>query len=158
MKALLVSVVVVCSVCATGVASAGDTTSHTVTVTVSGASELTINGARLSLLADEVSWRSAPERATNEKTCDLVWMTSEAATKITAETGVAAPISPLVIEAVNLTGGTTASAHLPLSTTPRDLVIGDSAWTGSCDLRYAATITPGTGSDVHTVLYTITAQ
>jgi len=45
-----------------------------------------------------------------------------------------------------------------LTTTAIDFVTGVATTTGTCDLSYVASATAaqGTGSDVHTVLYTLT--
>jgi len=156
-RILLTTIAAAFVVCVAGTASGGSSASHTVTVTVSAINELAISGGNITLTIDSATTASGPDDATDSTTCDLLWTTNEASKKITAETDLAAPNFALKVVAANVSGGTAAS-EVTLSTTAADFVTGVGTTTGSCDLSYTASATApqGTGSDVHSVLYTIT--
>ena len=137
---------------------AANTASHTVTVTVAAINELAITGGNLTLTINSATAGSEPDAVTDATTCDLDWTTNEATKKITVETDLASPDFTLNVTATNVTGGT-AAGQVTVSDTAADFVTGISTTTGGCDLSYegSATASDGTGSDVHTILYTLTA-
>jgi hypothetical protein len=139
-------------------AAAGSTDSHTVTVTVNAINEIGITGGNITLTLSSATPGQDPDDATDDTTCDLAWTTNESGKKITVETNLASPKFTLKVVAQNVTGGT-AAAEVTLSDTATDFVTGIATTTGSCDLAYTASATAGegTGSDVHTVTYTLTA-
>ena len=157
-RILLVSTAAICCLALAVPAFAANTASHTVTVTVAAINELAISGGNITLTINSATAGSDPDDATDSTTCDLAWTTNEASKKITAETDLAAPTFTLKVTATSVSGGTAAS-EVTLSTTPADFVTGIATTVGSCDLSYVASATAaqGTGSDVHTVLYTLTA-
>jgi hypothetical protein len=141
-----------------GLAMAANTDNHTVTVTVEAINEAAITGGDLTLTINTATAGQEPDDAVDNTTCDLDWTTNEATKKITVETNLAAPTFTLKVLAQNVTGGT-AEAEVTLSTTgANDFVTAISTTTGGCDLQYTASATAaqGTGSDVHTVTYTLT--
>jgi hypothetical protein len=85
---------------------------------------------------------------------------SDPTMKITVETNLGNPRFSLTVEAVNETHGT-SQGKVELGTVARDL-LGDvtSAKNQTCELRYEATalVADGTGSDAHTITYTIVPQ
>lgn len=137
---------------------AGTTASHTVTVSVSAINEVAISGGNLTLTINAATAGSNPDNATDSTTTDLLWTTNQASKKITVETNVISPTFTLTVAAASVTGGT-AAGTVTLSTTAQSFVTGIATTTGSCDLSYTASATAaqGSGSDAHTVLYTITA-
>ncbi len=155
---LFTSIAVICCICAAGVASAASSDSHTVTVTVSAINELSIIGGNVTLAINSATAGSNPDDATDNTTCELAWTTNEASKKITVATSLAAPSFTLKVVAEHVSGGT-AAAEVTLSTTAADFVTGVATTTGDCALSYTASATAaqGTGSDVHTVTYTIAA-
>lgn len=90
--------------------------------------------------------------------------------KITVKTSLSSQNFTLTVEAINIgtsgDGGSGGSAQgvVTLSTTFQDLIRGIEEGTlllpHECTLRYtaSATVSQGTGSDVHTITYTIVAQ
>jgi hypothetical protein len=130
---------------------------HTVTVQVNAVNELAVSGGNITLTVNSATPGSDLDDATDSTTCDLAWTTNQASKKITAETNLAAPNFTLKVVAQNVSGGT-AAPEVTLSTTAQDFVTGASQSSGSCDLAYTASATAaqGTGSDVHTITYTIT--
>lgn len=155
-KTLFISIIVALCVCVAGVALATSSVNHTVTVTVSAVNEVAIAGGNVTLTINSATAGSDLDDATDSTTCDLLWTTNEASKKMTVATDLAAPDFTLKVVAQNVSGGTAAS-EVTLGTTAADFVTGLTA--GSCDLAYTASATAaqGTGSDVHTVTYTITA-
>jgi hypothetical protein len=135
-----------------------DTANHTVTVTVSAVNEVAISGGNVAL-AINGGTAAGPATASDATTADLLWSTNESDKKITVASSLATINYPLTVEALNATGGTVGPA-LTLSDTAQDLVTGISLNSGSADLAYtvSATAAGGTGSEAHTVTYTITAE
>ncbi|MBM3324750.1 MAG: hypothetical protein FJY66_03695 [Calditrichaeota bacterium] len=108
-----------------------------------------------------------PTSVTDE-TGQLQWTTLELdpTKKITAQTNLASPNFTLKVLAINVSSGDgTAAGEVTLTTgaanfvvdIPAGIPVGDP---GTCILRYraSATASDGTGTDVHTVTYTITDQ
>jgi len=155
-KVLLLAVVLVLSVIE--YAQAADNASHTVTVIVSSINELAITGGNVTLTCDTATAGQEPEDAVDSTTADLDWTTNEASKKITVATNLGSPTFTLKVVAQNVTGGGIAAPEVTLITTPRDFVTGVGMTTGGCDLQYTASATAaqGTGSDAHTVTYTLT--
>ena len=149
---------VVAVVALAGAAWAADNDSHTVTVQVNAVNELAISGGNITLTINSATAGSDLDDATDNTTCDLAWTTNQASRKITVVSDQGSPTFTLKVVAQNVTGGTAAS-EVTLSTTATDFVTAVSQASGSCDLAYTASATAaqGTGSDVHTVTYTVTA-
>jgi rhamnose utilization protein RhaD (predicted bifunctional aldolase and dehydrogenase) len=141
-----------------GLATAANTADHTVTVTVEAINEAAITGGNLTLTINTATAGQEPDDAVDNTSCDLDWTTNEDTKKITVETDLAAPTFTLKVLAQNVTGVGAAAAEVTLSTTPTNFVTGVAETTGGCDLQYTASATAaqGTGSDVHTVTYTLT--
>jgi hypothetical protein len=137
---------------------ASNTASHSVTVTVDAINELAITGGDIELTINAATAGSNPTSVQNTA-CGLQWTTNEATKKITVETDQASPTFTLKALATSVSGGTAAAEATLSSTTPADIVTGVSTTLGNCTIRYSANATAaeGTGSDVHTVTYTITA-
>ncbi|MFN7143886.1 MAG: hypothetical protein ACK4YP_08935 [Myxococcota bacterium] len=148
----------VASLVVIGSASAADTGSHTVTVTVSAINEVSVSGGNVALTIASGD-TSGPSATSDATTADLLWSTNETNKKITVATSLATVDFPLTVEATNVSGGT-SGGPVTLSTTAQNLVTGISRTSGTADLAYAASATAaaGTGSNVHTVTYTITAE
>ena len=155
----VLAVAVTVLVALAGVAWAADNDSHTVTVQVNAVNELAISGGNLTLTISSATAGSDLDDATDNTTCDLAWTTNQATRKITVVTDLGSPTFTLKVVAQNVAGGGSAASEVTLSTTAADLVTGVSQSSGGCDLAYTASATAaqGTGSDVHTVTYTVTA-
>ena len=138
-------------------AMAANTDNHTVTVEVQAINEAAISGGNITLAINTATAGSDPDDAVDNTTCDLAWTTNQATKKITVETDLVSQNFALKVLAQNVTGGT-AAAEVTLSTTATDFVTGVATTTGGCDLQYTASATAaqGTGSDVHSVIYTLT--
>ena len=68
---------------------------------------------------------------------ELRWRTNEAAKKLTVETGIVAAEAALRLQALNVSGGTSAG-EITLGTTAVELVRNVSGMNGRCDLRCEA--------------------
>ena len=161
MKKLIVGVVLLGGALVLGLIglAMAQTDFHTVTVDVQAINEAAISGGDLTLTINTATAGQEPDDTVDNTTCDLAWTTNEDTKKITVETDQAAPTYTLKVVAQNVTGGT-AAAEVTLSTTgANSFVTAISKTTGGCDLQYTASATAaqGTGSDVHTVTYTLTA-
>jgi len=136
------------------------TSSHNVTVTVStitllqvssGVVNLTISGAAAVAGQDLMT-------ATNTST-NLLWGTNSSLKKVTVGSSLVAPLFALKILAASPTQGT-AAPEVTLSTTPADLLLNIGRSSGSCVLQYTAEAlaSQGTGSDAHTITFTVQNQ
>ncbi len=141
----------------TGVATAGASANHQVTVTVNFINELAITGGNIELIISTATAGSEPN-ADTVATCTMAWTTTDTTKKITAATNLESPTYTLQVTAISVTGGS-ATAPVTLSTTPTNFVTGVAETTGGCTLSYVASTTAslGKGQDVHTVTYTIVA-
>lgn len=135
---------------------AANTDSHTVTVTVGTVNEIAITGGGLILTIDSVDFTAT------DSTCSLDWATNQTSKKVTVATTVGVPpqLFGLTVEATGIVGGGASSGVVTLShgAAAQDLMTGISEEIGGCTLLYEASAAPdqGTGTDVHTVTYTLT--
>ena len=159
MKRFCVAMLILGMVVST-IAFAASTDNHTVTVTVPTVNELAITGGNLTLTFAAPTGGGDFANVTDNATCDLEWSTNTASQKITVASNIAAPEAALYVTSGSVTGGTSAG-EVTLGTTAADFVTGVSVGSGSCDLQYRAAATlagSATGSEVHTVTYTITSS
>lgn len=158
MKKLIAFAMTVALVLGLSVAAmAADTDSHVVTVTVDPINEIDVDN-NLTLIINSATPGSDPDPVTDSTTCDLSWTTNQTSKKITVKTNLAAPKFSLEVEGINLSGSNGSAAGLiTLTTGGADFITGISVESASCDLSYTATATAadGTGSDTHTITYTI---
>ena len=144
-----------------GIAMAAGNDNHSITVTVSAINEIDASGT-LELTINSATAGSDPDPVTDDTTCDLTWPTNEASKKITVETDQANPTFTLEVYGKNNSGGGTAQGSeadpVDVTNAGADFITGISTEYGTCDLFYKASATAGqgTGSDAHTVTYTIT--
>jgi hypothetical protein len=133
---------------------------HRVTVTVAEINQLRVNGGAVSITINGAGVPAGQDQmtATNQST-SLAWGTNGGSRKITAATNRAAPKFSLNLLAVNPTAGT-AAPEVTLSTLASDLVLNVGRSLGSCQLRYTgvALASQGTGTDSHTITFTIQTQ
>ncbi len=137
-------------------AMAAQTASHTVTVQVNAINELGLTGGDITLTISTATAGQEPDPATNTA-CTLAWTTNQADRKITVATNLASPTFTLKVLAQSVSGGS-AAPEVTLTNTATDFVTGVAKTIGGCTLGYTASATAaqGTGSDVHTVTYTLT--
>jgi hypothetical protein len=94
-----------------------------------------------------------------DQSTTLYWGVNTTPKKITAVSNLASPKYTLQLVALNPTQGT-AAAQSTVDNTAADLVLNIGLTKGSCTLQYTgiALASQGTGSDSHTVTFTITTQ
>jgi hypothetical protein len=131
--------------------------SHTVTVRIAPISAVAVTGGDVTLTLSQASPSIGEATASDATTCDLHWMTNQPDQKITVASDLVSPRFGLKVEALNATGGR-GTGEVTLSMTDQDFVVDVEPGKGRCDLSYTATtddLAAG-GSDVHSVIYTIT--
>ncbi len=132
------------------------------------AASLSVTGGDIVLTISTAVAGADLDSVTNEVSGLSCW-TNPQTYKITARTNLAAPLFTLRVLVKNVqTGGGgsggTAQSQIILSTTDQDVVVGVTRGTlanpHTCTLEYtaSATVVQGTGSDVHTITYTIVKQ
>jgi len=136
------------------------TSSHTVTVVVStitlvqvssGVVGLTISGANALAGQDLMT-------VSNEAT-NLLWGINSGLKKVVVNSSVAAPLFTLKLAALSPSQGT-AAPQVTLSTTATDLLLNVGRSSGNCVLQYTAEAlaSQGTGTDAHTITFTVQNQ
>ncbi|MFZ5432870.1 MAG: hypothetical protein ACOZB3_03760 [Calditrichota bacterium] len=131
------------------------------------AADLSLSGGDVSMTISAAVAGQQPTGVTDETT-QLQWVTliSDPTKKIVAQSNLGTPNFTLSVTAVSISAGDGSSAGIvTLGSTPTDLIVdipadvpaGDP---GTCTLRYAASAVAGdgSGSDVHTVTFTIMDQ
>jgi len=133
---------------------------HRVTVQVSQVTVVQVSSGTVNL---SISGANAVAGQNSMTTTDLstsfLWGTNVSLRKVTVRTSLATPIFTLKLLAVNPTAGTAAS-EVTLTTTAQDFLINLGKTSGSCQLQYTgiALASLGTGSDAHTITFTVTVQ
>jgi len=133
---------------------------HRVTVTVATITLLQTNIGSINLSITGSSVIAGQDLMTvSDQSSTLLWGTNSSGKKVTVRTNLAAPKYSLKVAAINPTSGTAAS-EVTLSTTSTDFLLNIGRSSGSCAIRYTALAlaSQGTGSDVHTITFTITNQ
>ena len=136
------------------------TASNTITVIVQPITVLQLSAGIVNLtISGSNAIAGQDQMTTTDQTSSLSWGTNSSLQKITASTSLATPLYTLELVAVNPTSGTAAS-QMTLSTTAADLVLNIGRTSGSCALLYTgiALASQGTGSDAHTITFTVQAQ
>ncbi|MBI5058800.1 hypothetical protein HZB60_03330 [candidate division KSB1 bacterium] len=125
------------------------------------AADLSLTGGGITLVVASATAGSHPDPA-SDNTCGLVWTkgVADPTQKITARTSLGGPAFVLTVEAQSVVQGT-GTGLVTLTTTDADLVTDiTSTLSGSALLYYevSATAPQGSGTEEHTITYTITAQ
>ena len=133
---------------------------HTVTVDVQPVTVLQLNAGIVNLsITGTEAVAGQNQMIVTDQTSTLLWGTNSSQKKITVNTSLASPLYTLKILAVSPTVGT-AAAEVTLSTIASDLVLNIGRNSGSCQLRYTgiALASQGTGTDAHTITFTVQTQ
>ena len=141
-------------------ASAQASDNHSVTVQVAEISviDVTANALTLNVLDGDVLVGRDLMTVTDGSS-SLLWGTNGSSRKITANTDLATPTFELRLVALSPTSGNPAPEFI-LSTLPRDLLLDIGRSMGTSLLQYTgvAYASQGTGTDVHTITFTIVGQ
>ena len=133
---------------------------HTVTVQVSTITGVAVSSGTVNMnIAGASTVAGQDEMSLVNQTTSLSWGINSSLKKITVNTSLAAPKYTLKLLAVSPTVGT-ASSEVILSTTAADLMIDVGKSSGSCTLKYTAIAlaSQGTGTDAHTITFTVITQ
>ncbi len=133
---------------------------HRVTVSVATITLLQTNVGSVSLSITGSSVIAGQDLMTvSDQSSTLLWGTNSSGKKVTVRTSLATPKYSLRVAAISPTSGTAAS-EVALSTAAADFLFDIGRSSGSCAIRYTALAlaSQGTGSDAHTVTFTITNQ
>lgn len=134
--------------------------SHTVTVSVSSITVLQLSAGAVNLNVSGASVAAGQDLMTvTSDAAQLLWGTNSSLKKITVQTNLLSPQYALKIEAVNPTKGT-AAAQVTVASVARDLMLNIGRSSGTATLRYSAEAlaSQGTGTDSHTLTFTIQNQ
>lgn len=131
---------------------------QTVTVSVNTISLLQVNGGAVSLSISSGSVVAGQNQMTIvDQTTSLSWALNSSNKRITVQTNLGAPKYTLKLLALAPSQGT-AAAEITLSTTATNLITGvGRTANGLCTLKYTgvALASQGTGSDNHTITFTL---
>jgi len=134
---------------------------HTVTVNVATINNLAVSAGSTSLTigaANVTAGQNLMGPVVNTAT-SLLWGINSSLKKVTVRTNLVAPKFTLKVLAVAPTQGT-ASAEVTLNTTDKDFLINLGRSSGTCTLQYTGTAlaSTGTGTDSHTLTFSIVVQ
>jgi hypothetical protein len=136
------------------------TATNRITVKVQAITVLQINAGIINLsITGSNAIAGQDQMMTTDQTSSLLWGTNSSLKKVTVNTSLAVPKFTLQLVAVNQTVGT-AAAQVTLSTTANDLLTNIGRSSGSCGLLYTAIAlaSQGTGTDSHTITFTVATQ
>ncbi|MBI4429915.1 MAG: hypothetical protein HY562_12450 [Ignavibacteriales bacterium] len=134
--------------------------SHTITVQVQDITGIQVNIGSINLTisgSDAIAGQDA--MTTTDQSSTLLWGINGGTKKITAQTSLGSPFFTLKVVALSPSQGT-AAPEVTLSSAPQDLLLNVGKSSGSCTLQYTgiALASQGTGSDAHTITFTVQAQ
>lgn len=133
---------------------------RTITVQVSAITLVQVSAGVVNLSITAASVVAGQDAMTmTDQSTSLLWGTNSSGRKITVSTSLAAPKYTLRLLALNPTAGT-AAPEVTLSTASTDLLLNIGRTSGSCSLQYTAIAlaSTGSGSDSHTITFTVLAQ
>jgi len=141
-------------------ASSQDGDNHIVTVQAAEISvvDVTANTLSLNILDGDIQIGRDLMTVTDQSS-SIIWGTNGSSRKITASTDLATPTFELRLVALSPTRGT-PTPEFTLSIVPRDLLLDVGRSLGTSALQYTgvAYASQGTGTDVHTITFTIVGQ
>jgi len=148
--------------CLPGLSSAQTfgTGSHRVTVSVQAITVLQVSAGIVNLSITGANATAGQDQMmVTDESSSLLWGTNSSLRKVTVNSNLAAPQFTLKVLAVNPTAGN-AAAEATLSTVASDFLLNIGRTSGSCSLLYTgvALASQGTGTDAHTITFTIQAQ
>ena len=136
------------------------TANHAVTVQVATITGLQISAGSVTLnIASASAVAGQDIMSVSDQSTSLLWGTNSSSRKITINSSLVAPTFTLNALALNPTQGLSA-AEATLSSTPVDFLLNIGRSLGSCSIRYTgiALASQGTGTDSHTITFTIQTQ
>jgi len=134
--------------------------SHTATVQVSTITAVQVSSGTVNMNIMGASIVAGQDQMSIvDQTTSLLWGINSSTKKITVNSNLASPIFTLKVLAFSPTVGTAAS-EVTLNTTAADFMLNVGKSSGSCTLKYTgiALASQGTGSDAHTITFTVQTQ
>lgn len=136
------------------------TAGHTVTVQVSPITMLQVSSGTVNMTIDGSNALAGQDVMTTTNTStSLLWGINSSLKKITVQTSLVSPKFTLKLVALTPSQGS-AAPEVTLSAGAGDLLLNVGRSKGDCTLQYSgiALASQGTGSDAHTITFTIQAQ
>ena len=136
------------------------TANHAVTVQVATITVLQVSAGSVNLnIASSSAVAGQDMMSVSDESTTLLWGTNSGGRKITVNSSLSAPTFTLKTLAVNPTQGSPAAEAI-LTSTPVDFMLNVGRSLGTCFIRYTGTAlaSQGTGTDSHTITFTIQAQ
>lgn len=133
---------------------------HSVTVQVATLTVLQVSAGSVSLnIASSNAVAGQDMMSVSDQSTSLLWGTNSSSRKITVSSSLAAPVFTLKALAVAPTQGSPA-AEATLTSTPVDFLLNIGRSLGVSSIRYTgiALASQGTGTDSHTITFTIQTQ
>ena len=135
------------------------TDDHDVNIIVQAISVIALNdNSQLDITINTATPGSEPAAVQNTSRT-LAWTTNQAGKKVTVQADAAYTTYELKALATSITGGGSAGAEKTFdNTTAADFVTGISTEVGGCTVQYTATATvsDGTGNEMHNITFTLT--
>lgn len=133
---------------------------NTVTVNVNPITQIGVIGGVVNFsITDAIVVAGQNVMTLTNSATQLQWATNSGSQKVTAQTSLGSPLFTLRLLASAPTQGT-AAPEVTLSTAPTDLLLNIGRTLGSSVLQYTAEAlaSQGTGTDIHTITFTVTVQ
>lgn len=133
---------------------------HTITVTVATITAVQVSSGNVSLSITGAGLIAGQDLMTAvDQSSNLLWGINSANRKITVRTDLLSQTFSLRVLAVNPIQGA-AAPEVTLTTVAQDFLLNVGRSSGTCGIRYTglALASQGTGSDSHTVTFTVTTQ
>ena len=133
---------------------------HTVTVTVATINNIQVSSGTVNLAISGANAIAGLDQMTaTDQSTSFLWGINSSLKKVTVSTNAVAQQFTLKVEAINPTQGT-ASPQVTLTTIANDFLINLGRSSGSCSIKYTgiALASQGTGTDSHTITFTIQTQ
>jgi hypothetical protein len=131
-----------------------------VTVNVNAITQIRVIGGAVAFnITDAIVVAGQNTMTLTSSATQLQWATNSGLRKVTVQTNLGAPKFTLRLLASAPTQGT-AAPEVTMSTVPTDLMLNIGRTLGSAVLQYTAVAlaTQGTGTDIHTITFTVTVQ
>ncbi|MEK6649482.1 MAG: hypothetical protein AABY75_00765 [Bacteroidota bacterium] len=131
-----------------------------VTVNVNAITQIRVIGGAVGFnITDAIVVAGQNTMTLTNSATQLQWATNSGSRKITVQTNLGSQLFALRLLATSPTQGS-SSPEVTVSTIPTDHMLNIGRTLGSCTLLYTAEAlaTQGTGTDIHTITFTVTVQ
>ena len=131
-----------------------------VTVNVDAITQIGVTGGVVSFdVTEALAVAGQNSMTVTNSSTQLQWATNSGSQKITVQTSLGTQMFALRLVASSPTAGS-AAPEVTVSTVAADLLLNIGRSLGSCSLQYTAEALAslGTGTDIHTITFTVTTQ